>query len=193
MIIYYIRTKEKISDTFFRLKEKNMKKRLRNRLEFFEKNKRGTLFEKEKSIEDKRLMYTMSDMRTITDENEQLRETRIKEEGKNLADMVLSMEKDENITKYGDNSPNHDISRKNLYNVINRRRIIKAKGKFNDEEDTLGIHDLNQIKSERQITEHQLSKKSQYIRVPKFIKRKFLADTTSKFKGVNGKFVGVIC
>lgn len=138
-------------------------------------------------------MHTMPNIRTITDENEILRDAKIKEEGKNLADMVLSMDKYERMSQYDDDLNTNEISRINLHNVINRRKIIKAKGKFDAEDHTLGINDIHQIKMERQITEHQLSKKTMYIGVPKFIKSKFLSDTTTKFKSVNGKYFGVIC
>lgn len=172
----------------------------KNQIETFERIKKCTVFISDSyayraNYNDKEYSRRLSgdEIHSIEESNKLLIENKIRTEGKNMADMVLNLEKNENLKPVEEFKSNIEVSFRNLQNAIALRRILKGKGRYNEEDETLGISNVNQLRHDRNMTEYEMMKTLKQFKEPKFLKSKFAKDTVRQFRGVNGKFFGVIC
>lgn len=190
----------KVSERFFALKQKKTKMKIMNQMEEFERIKRFTVFQNDSYVyrgncNNKMLKKKtkVEDIEEIKEINKRLFNLKIEKEGKNLADMMLNIEKDESITRYQEDQSNIVVSHRNLQNAIARRRILRGKGRYNEEDEILGISDVNQFRHKRNLTLYDISRTLKNFKGSKFLKNKFRNNTLVRYKGVNGKFFGVVC
>lgn len=142
------------------------------------------------------LIYKNSEeeYKEVKEQHDILFKKHIKSQGLSLANMILSMEKNEDINNNEETvSPRTSIVFKNLDNTIYLRKLLKHRNVMKEGDDDLGIDDVEKIRTERKDTEYKMVKAMNTLGNPKFLKNKFGKNTVRQFKGVSGKFFGVVC
>lgn len=130
----------------------------------------------------------------VKEQHDILFKKHIKSQGLSLANMILNMEKNEDINNNEDPVCSQtSIVFKNLDNTIYLRKLLKHRNMMKEGDDDLGIDDVERIRTERKDTEYKMVKAMNTLGNPKFLKNKFGKNTVKQFKGVSGKFFGVVC
>ena len=136
-----------------------------------------------------------AEYKEVKDQHEALVNTHIKNQGLSLANMILNMNKNEEVNLNDDNI-NHaqnSIILTNLKNTIYLRKLLKKRNEIKEGDEDLGIGDVERMITDRKDTEYKMAKAMKTLGSPKFLKNKFYKTTLKQFKGVSGKYFGVVC
>lgn len=136
-----------------------------------------------------------AEYKEVKEQHEALMSTHIKNQGLSLANMILNMSKNEEVDLNDDNI-NHaqsSIILTNLKNAIYLRKLLKKRNEIKEGDEDLGIGDVDKMITDMKNTEYKMVKAMKNLGNPKFLKNKFYKTTLKQFKGVSGKYFGVVC